>query len=125
MISPLRQKMIEDMQLNGLALGTQEVYQLDVRQPAKHYHKSPDQINEEELRQYFLFLKNDKHAARSTCTFALCRIKFSRFCSAAINSIYKFLIIVNTITRSSPTQFSLEKIKFMFLNFFTARAGRE
>jgi integrase/recombinase XerD len=76
MVSPLRQKMIEDMQLNGLAERTQEAYLLAVRQLARHYRKSPDQINEEELRQYFLFLKNEKHAARSTCTLALCGIKF-------------------------------------------------
>jgi integrase/recombinase XerD len=68
--------MIEDMQLGGFAERTQEAYLLAVRQLAKHYHKPPDQINEEELRQYFLFLKNEKHAARATCTIALCGIKF-------------------------------------------------
>ena len=72
----LRQKMIEDMQLRGLAERTQESYLLAVSQLARHYHKPPDQINEEELRQYFLFLKNEKHAARATCTIALCGIKF-------------------------------------------------
>ena len=76
MTTPLRQNMIEDMQLNGLAVRTQEAYLLAVRQLARHYQKSPDQINEEELRQYFLFLKNEKHAARNTCTIALCGIKF-------------------------------------------------
>lgn len=68
--------MIEDMQLHGFAERTQEAYLLAVRQLAKHYRKSPDQIEEEELRQYFLFLKNEKHAARATCTLALCGIKF-------------------------------------------------
>jgi len=72
----LREKMIEDMQLHGFAERTQEAYLLAVRQLAKHYRKSPDQIEEEELRQYFLFLKNEKHAARATCTLALCGIKF-------------------------------------------------
>ena len=72
----LRQKMIEDMQLRGFAEKTQDAYLLAVRQLAKHYRKSPDQIDEEELRQYFLFLKNEKHAARATCTVALCGIKF-------------------------------------------------
>ena len=72
----LRQKMIEDMQLRGFAEKTQDAYLLAVRQLAKHYRKSPDQIDEEELRQYFLFLKNEKHAARNTCTIALCGIKF-------------------------------------------------
>jgi integrase/recombinase XerD len=72
----LREKMVEDMQLRGFAERTQEAYLSAVRQLAKHYHKPPDQINEEELRQYFLFLKNEKHAARATCTIALCGIKF-------------------------------------------------
>jgi integrase/recombinase XerD len=75
-MTALRQKMIEDMQLRGFAERTQEAYLLAVRQLAKHYGKSPDQVEEEELRQYFLFLKNEKHAARNTCTIALCGIKF-------------------------------------------------
>jgi len=72
----LRQKMIDDMQLRGFAERTQEAYLSAVNQLAKHYRKPPDQIDEEELRQYFLFLKNEKHAARNTCTIALCGIKF-------------------------------------------------
>jgi len=72
----LRQKMIEDMQLRGFALRTQEAYLLAVRQLARYYNKSPDLVTEEELREYFLYLKNVKHAARNTCTIALCGIKF-------------------------------------------------
>jgi site-specific recombinase XerD len=76
MTTSLREKMIEDMQLRGLAARTQEAYLLAVRQLARYYQRTPDQVNEEELRQYFLFLKNEKHASRSTCTIALCGIKF-------------------------------------------------
>jgi site-specific recombinase XerD len=68
--------MIEDMQLQGLAERTQEMYVIVVRQLAEHYGKSPDLITEEELRQYFLYLKNDKQSSRSTITVALCGIKF-------------------------------------------------
>ena len=75
-MTALRQKMIDDMQLRGFAERTQEAYLSAVNQLAKHYRKSPDRIDEEELRQYFLFLKNEKHAARNTCTIALCGIKF-------------------------------------------------
>jgi integrase/recombinase XerD len=75
-MSALRQKMIEDMQLRGFALRTQEAYLLAVRQLARYYNKSPDLVTEEELRQDFLYLKNVKHAARNTCTIALCGIKF-------------------------------------------------
>jgi len=68
--------MLEDMQLRGLAEKTQEAYLRTVRQLAAFYGKSPDQIDEEELRQYFLYLKNEKKASRSACTIAICGIKF-------------------------------------------------
>ena len=72
----LRQRMIEDMQLRGFAKKTQDAYAGAVRQLAKHYGKSPDKINDEELRQYFLYLTNVKKVSRSTCTLALCGLKF-------------------------------------------------
>jgi site-specific recombinase XerD len=47
-----------------------------VRQLAEHFHRSPDQLTEEQLRQYFLYLANQKKVARATATIALCGIKF-------------------------------------------------
>ena len=47
-----------------------------MRQLAEHYHRSPDQLTEEELRQYFLYLANEKKVARATATIALCGIRF-------------------------------------------------
>jgi integrase/recombinase XerD len=75
-MTPLRQRMIEDLQLRGLAAKTQDSYVRAVRQLAEHYHKSPDLITEEELRLYFLYLKNDKQVSRSGFTIALCGLKF-------------------------------------------------
>lgn len=72
----LRQKMLEDMQLRGLSTRTQDSYMQVVRQLANHYHKSPDQITDDELREYFLYMKNVRLVSRSTCTIALCGIKF-------------------------------------------------
>jgi integrase/recombinase XerD len=76
MITPLRQKMIEGMQLRGLSERTQQAYVGAMQQLAIHYGKSPDLITEEELRQYFLYLKNEKQYSRSTSTVALCAVKF-------------------------------------------------
>lgn len=75
-MSVLRQKMIEDMQLKGLAVRTQEAYVGAVLQLSRHLKKSPDRIDEEELREYFLYLKNEKQVAGSTFSIALCGIKF-------------------------------------------------
>ncbi|MBU0493239.1 MAG: site-specific integrase [Chloroflexi bacterium] len=75
-MSALRQRMIDDLQLRGLAANTQDAYVRAVRQLAEYYHKSPDQISEEELRQYLLYLRNDKRVSASTFSVALCGIKF-------------------------------------------------
>src|SRR6266705_4529016 len=75
-MTALRQRMIECLQLRGLSARTQESYVRAVRQLSEHYHKSPDLITEEELRQYFLHLKNVRHYARATATIAICGIRF-------------------------------------------------
>lgn len=75
-MTPLRVRMIEDMQLNGLSASTQKLYAGAVAQLAKHCHRSPDQLSEQDLRQYFLYLTNEKKSSRSTATIALCGIKF-------------------------------------------------
>ena len=75
-MTELRKRMIECLQLRGLSERTQEAYVRAVRQLAEHYHKSPDLISEEELRQYFLFIKNVKHYSRNTMTIAICGLKF-------------------------------------------------
>jgi len=75
-MTQLRQRLIEDLQLKGMSERTQQMYVRAVRQLAEHYHKPPDQISDEELRQYFLFVRNVKHWSRSGTTIALCGLKF-------------------------------------------------
>jgi len=71
----LRQRFFEDLQLQGLSARTQQAYVRTVRQLADHYGKSPNRISEEELRQYFLYVKNVKKWSRATMTQAICGIK--------------------------------------------------
>ena len=75
-MSDLKQRMIEDMQLRNFSERTQESYVRAVGQLAGFCWKSPDQVSDEELRTYFLYLKNQKRLARATTTIALCGIKF-------------------------------------------------
>jgi integrase/recombinase XerD len=75
-ITPLRQRMLEDMQLRGLSARTQEAYARAVWQLSQHYQRRPEALGDEELRQYFLYLTNEKKVARPTATIALCGIKF-------------------------------------------------
>lgn len=75
-MTSLRQRMLDDLQLAGMGERTQECYIRSVRQLAEYHSKSPDQIDEEEIRSYFLHVKNEKKWARATCTIAICGIKF-------------------------------------------------
>jgi integrase/recombinase XerD len=75
-MSELRKRMIHDMQLRGFSEKTQEAYIGAVKGLAKFYRRSPDQLSEEEIRNFFLHLINERRAARSTVTIYLCGIKF-------------------------------------------------
>lgn len=75
-MTSLRQRMIEDMQLRELSKSTQRLYIRAVEKLAAYYHKSPEAISDEELRHYFLYLRNDKKVARNTANVELSGIKF-------------------------------------------------
>ena len=66
----------EDMQLAGLATRTQESYLGAARRLADHVQKDPLHITEDDLRQYFLYLRTERKLSRSTLTIALWSIKF-------------------------------------------------
>jgi integrase/recombinase XerD len=72
----LRRRMIEEMQLRNFAQSTQDDYVRAVGQLAAWCWKAPGAVDDEELRGYFLYLKNQKRLARATTTVALCAIKF-------------------------------------------------
>jgi site-specific recombinase XerD len=102
--------MIECLQLRGLSERTQEAYTRAVRQLAEHYHKSPDLITEEELRQYFLHIINVKHYSRNTTTIALCGIRF--FFEQTLNRNWTLFNIVRPAPEHKlPVVLSLEEVR--------------
>jgi site-specific recombinase XerD len=64
------------MQLAGYSSKTQQAYVGAVRQLFAHFNCNPAQLTEEQLRQYFLYLANERKVSRPTATIALCGIKF-------------------------------------------------
>ena len=70
MTTTLRQRMHQDLQLAGLAEGTQKAYLRAVRQMAAHFRKPPDQISEGELREYLVYLKNERQCKPSSLKIA-------------------------------------------------------
>jgi hypothetical protein len=66
MTTSLRQRMLQDLQLAGLSQRTQEAYLRAVRQLADHFRTPPDRLSEQQVRDYFLHLKNDRKFASAS-----------------------------------------------------------
>ena len=75
-MTPLRQRMIEDMNLRHFAENTQKAYLRAVIRLSEFYGKSPDQLSNEQVRQFLLHLTEAKGIARSTYIQYLCALRF-------------------------------------------------
>ena len=76
MSTALRQRMHQDLQLAGLADGTQKMYLRAVRQLVTHFRRPPDQLTESEVREYLLYLKNERQYSPSSLKIAASGIIF-------------------------------------------------
>jgi integrase/recombinase XerD len=76
MKSKLQKKFIEDMQLRGYAERTQSSYLRAVRQLTNYWHRPAEEISEQQVRDYFLYCKNDAGWSAATMRIAYSGIKF-------------------------------------------------
>ena len=71
-MTPLRQRMTEDMQLRNLAPETQRAYLHYITGLARFYQVSPQELSLEEIREYQLYMINDrKYSAESVNHFVV------------------------------------------------------
>lgn len=75
-MTPLRQRMIQDLQLHGYSERTVEAYVRAVAQLSRFYHTQPDRLSEEQVRKYLLHLSVVQQVARGTFSIALAGIRF-------------------------------------------------
>jgi len=75
-MTPLRQRMTEDMQVRNLALNTQMSYLQQVSLFARHFNKSPEQLGPEDIRAYQVFLTNEKKLAPGSVLIAVSALRF-------------------------------------------------
>ena len=75
-MTPLRQRMIEDMQLRNLSPDTQRSYLHQISQLARYFKKSPDMLGPPEIRSYQLHLIQEKELAPSSLLVAVSAIRF-------------------------------------------------
>lgn len=75
-MSTLREQMVADLQLRGLTPKTQKIYLREVSNYAKYFGKSPEELGEKELREYLLYLLNERKLSKGTYRFYYQGLKF-------------------------------------------------
>jgi site-specific recombinase XerD len=75
-MTPLRQKMIDAMQVRGFAARTHESYLAAVTALAKYYHRTPEQLSVDEIQAYFQYLVKDRGLSGASCRLYLNAIRF-------------------------------------------------
>jgi len=73
---PLRQKLIDEIQLRGFSPHTQDSYVRSVAGLARFYHRPPDQIGDEDIKAYLLHLLRDQKLACSSLIVAVSALRF-------------------------------------------------
>lgn len=75
-MTPLRQKLIDEIDLRGFSPNTQLAYVSAVAALARHYRRSPDQLTDPELKAYLLHLLRDKQQAAATLLLQVSALRF-------------------------------------------------
>ena len=75
-MTELREKMIKAMELRNFSPITQTAYLSAVTNLAMHYMKSPEEISQDEIEDYLLYLKKDRKLSYSTRNQAISGLKF-------------------------------------------------
>src|SRR5215510_8945293 len=73
---PLRQRMLEDLQLRNYSAHTMRAYRRGVADFAKHFGTSPAHLGPEQVRTYQLFLVQEKQAAWPSIVQTVCALRF-------------------------------------------------
>ncbi len=75
-MTPLRQRMLEDMQVRNLSPHTQRAYIGNVARFSRHFGRSPAELGPEEIRTYQVYLVRERTLAPSSVEIAVCALRF-------------------------------------------------
>ena len=81
-MTPLRQRVIRELELHRKSPSTITLYVCAVTQAARHYGHSPDAITPEEVRDFVHHPMTERKLAWSTCNLNLAGIRF--FCQQVL-----------------------------------------
>jgi site-specific recombinase XerD len=75
-MTPLRQRMLDDMGIRNFAENTQQSYLQQVSSYAKFFHRSPENLGPEDVRAYQVHLTKTRHLSPSSVGTATAALRF-------------------------------------------------
>jgi integrase/recombinase XerD len=75
-MTPLRQRFIQDLQLRHYSPTTIDAYVRRLALCGRHFGRSPDLLTVDQLRDYLLFLREQRHASVSVLNQTVCALRF-------------------------------------------------
>ena len=109
-MTPLRQRMLEDLQIRQYSRTTIRIYLHAVTEFAQHFGKPPDRLGAEHIRQYQLFLVKEKKVSRPTFIQMVCALRFF-YCHTLNRKISMERIPFPRRERKLPLILSREEVK--------------
>src|ERR1700704_3814496 len=120
-MTPLRQRMTEDMQVRNLALNTQTSYVQQVSLFARYFNKSPEQLGPEDIRTYQVYLTNEKKLAPGSVLIAVAALRFLYKTSLKRDWLFEDVIPAPKKPQTLPVVLSPEEV----LQFLACVASRK
>jgi integrase/recombinase XerD len=114
-MTTLRQNFIRELVIRGTSPRTQEAYVQAVFYLAKHYHRSPDQLSNEELKSYLYYLATEKKLSASTLNQRVSAFRFfyEIVLHRPIEEVRQSIPRVHRAIRR-PQVFSVEELEVLF-----------
>lgn len=109
-MSPLRQRMAEDMQVRNLSPDTQTSYAQQVSQFARYFRRSPEQLGPEEIRAYQVYLTNEKKLAPGSILIAVAALRFLYKVSLKKDWVFEEIIPAPKKPQTLPIVLSPEEV---------------
>jgi integrase/recombinase XerD len=114
-MSKLRQQLIQELVLRGCSPRTQEAYVSGVYQLAKYYRRSPDQISDQEVRAYLLYLAQTRKLAASSRNQATSALRFfyATVLGRPVDQVVRVLPRVRQVVKR-PRVFAITELERLF-----------
>jgi site-specific recombinase XerD len=75
-VTPLRQRLVDDLRLRNYSPRTVETYVRAIARFARHFGRSPEHLGAEDIRAYQLHLIDQEHASWSRFNQTVCALRF-------------------------------------------------